>query len=175
MGPGKTASEAAQRCTKTATHIQDASGNVRLSLAVEMKTTQYFLVHLLKHGLAPEGVHAPAKEAEVHVVERAPGRIVRTGLLVVTLKAGTIACSCRRRSGKTRRHQSNLRLRAFGSIRVTPLPMLTSERRLAGGNCLIWLYHSRRSSRKTCMAVMRAAIVGWEGRSACASTAQRRS
>ncbi len=53
--------------------------------------------------------------------------------------------------------------------------MLMSERRLAGGNFLIWVYHPWSSSRKTCMAVMRAVTVGWEGRSAWASMAQRRS
>jgi len=38
-----------------------------------------------------------------------------------------------------------------------PLPMAMREWRLAGGSFLIWVYQPWSSSRKSCMAVMRAA------------------
>src|SRR5580704_10784830 len=139
-----------------------------------MKAAEYLQVHLLEHGFATEGVHAPAEETKVHVEVRAPGGVVRAGLLVVALKAVARGCG-RRCGGEGCGDQSSRRLRDFGRIRVTPLPMLIRERRLAGGNCLIWLYHLRISSRKSCMALIRAVMVGWKGRSACAWTAQRRS
>src|SRR5580658_6778314 len=100
-----------------------------------METALYFLVHLLEHGFAVEGVHAPAEEAEVHVEVRAPGCVVRAGFLVVALKvdwSGCRLCGCLKRG-----HQSNLRLRDFGSIRVMPPPTRISERRLPIGNVFI--------------------------------------
>jgi hypothetical protein len=90
VGIGKTPGEAAQCGSEAASHIEDS----RRGLSGEMESMLYFLVHLLKHGFAPERIHAPAEEAEVHVKVRTPCGVVRTGFFVVALEVHQSGSSC---------------------------------------------------------------------------------
>src|SRR5579863_4204411 len=165
-------SKAAQSCTQAAAQVQHARNCSVRGFAVETQPAEHLQIHLLEHCLAIQGIQAPAKEPEVHVEGGAPGSVVRARFLIVALKG--FAGGARGRGGRTERgaHQSNLRRRELGSIRVMPPPMLISEWSAAGGSFLICVYHPCSSSRNTCMAVMRAISVGWGGRSALAAPMQ---
>src|ERR1700739_201501 len=91
MGRGKVVGEAAQCCTEAAANIEDSRMIVR-----ELHAFEDFEVHLLKHDLAVEGIHAAAEESEMHVETWAPGCVIGAGLLVVALKAVCRYVRCRR-------------------------------------------------------------------------------
>src|ERR1700722_8885165 len=82
---GKATRKTAQRGAEAEAHVEDAR-RFAAEMDTNVKAIEDFAIHLLEHGFAIEGVHASAKESEVHVETGTPCGVVRAGFFVVALK-----------------------------------------------------------------------------------------